>query len=159
MIIEIFSDGIERRDIVKSFHRCASRGIIIKDNLVMLLYVPKLDIYTFPGGGVENNETKSECLTRELAEETGWVVTNFRETVTVMEYFVDSTWENTYFICEVDLEHKGELHLTREELEYGIKEVWMSLPDALSLLDTYESKNEYGSNIHTREFIGLMNSI
>lgn len=29
--------------------------------------------YKFPGGGVEGNESHSECLIREVAEETGYI--------------------------------------------------------------------------------------
>jgi len=150
---------MERRDIVTSFHRTASRGIIIHGEQILLVYVPKLDIYTFPGGGTEGEETKAECLKREISEETGYRITSFQEKVTVIEYYVDSTWENTYFTCEVDFEHVDQPHLTKEEETYGIQYVWMSMIDALTLLDTYESTNLYGVNIHTREFIGLVNSI
>jgi len=49
--------------------------------------------------------------------------------------------------------------LTSEEKKNGIEYHWMSHVDALNLLDSYESTNEYGSNILNREFIGLINSL
>jgi 8-oxo-dGTP pyrophosphatase MutT (NUDIX family) len=159
MKIEIFADGLERRDICKSFYRQASRGIILHEDKMLLVYVPKLDIYTFPGGGLEDNESKIDCLKREILEETGYVVTSYEEKSTVIEYFVDSTWENTYFVCKVDFFNRQMPALTSEEIENGIEYHWMSNVDALNLLDSYESTNEHGANILNREFIGLINSL
>ena len=42
------------------------RGIIIKDNQVILMYRRKngVEYYAIPGGHLENNESNEECLIR-----------------------------------------------------------------------------------------------
>lgn len=48
-------------------------GIVIKGEQILLLMWRKSgtkEYWTFPGGGVEGNETIEECVMRELHEET-----------------------------------------------------------------------------------------
>lgn len=47
-------------------------GIVIKDSQILLMRRVDLgnEYYTFPGGGVEKEETIEEAVIRELAEET-----------------------------------------------------------------------------------------
>ncbi|MEK5038658.1 GNAT family N-acetyltransferase [Sporosarcina sp. FSL K6-3457] len=52
--------------------REAIRAVIIRKNKILLLHTNKGD-YKFPGGGVEGQESHSECLIREVAEETGYI--------------------------------------------------------------------------------------
>ena len=52
--------------------RTAVRGIILRDDLIMLIRTAKGDL-KFPGGGLEENETFEEALIREIREETGYV--------------------------------------------------------------------------------------
>lgn len=161
MNIELFSDGLDKRDRNRHVPRQASRGIILRDSKVLILYYPVLDIYVFPGGGIEPKETLEHCLEREILEETGYHLSKYEPKVTVTEYFLDSTWKNTYFVCELNESIPQRTpDLTEEEKEYGnIEYLWLEQPVVLELLDSYESKNPYGTNIHEREFIGFFNSI
>lgn len=49
------------------------RSVIIKDNKLLLIKRTKKDLvyWVIPGGGVEENETNKEALTRECEEELG----------------------------------------------------------------------------------------
>ena len=51
--------------------RHSARTIIIKNNLVALVYSKKYDYYKFPGGGIEQNETVIDAAIRETMEESG----------------------------------------------------------------------------------------
>src|SRR5690554_4992962 len=51
--------------------RTTVRAIITKDNLVLMLYSKYYNDYTFPGGGVKEDENLIESLKRELKEEIG----------------------------------------------------------------------------------------
>ena len=53
------------------FVRIGARGIIIKDNKILLTYESRLNRYMSPGGGIENTESFEECCVRELKEEAG----------------------------------------------------------------------------------------
>ncbi len=56
-------------------HRQAVRGIIFRDNKILMVYTNKGD-YKFPGGGVNKEETFEEALVRDVCEETGYTVNN-----------------------------------------------------------------------------------
>jgi ADP-ribose pyrophosphatase YjhB (NUDIX family) len=66
--IKLYYDDFQKQIYVL---RHASRGIVIKDNKILLTYVKKKDIYMLPGGGKEGVETITETCIRELQEETG----------------------------------------------------------------------------------------
>lgn len=53
--------------------RISSRCILIEDGNVLLIYRErdKEKYYVFPGGGIEENETKEDCIKRECKEELG----------------------------------------------------------------------------------------
>ncbi len=159
MQIEIFGDGIEKEDINLENYRRGSRGIIINEkNQILVVYSPKLDVYVLPGGGIEENETEEEACIREVLEETGLKTKVNKVGAKVIEYFIDSTWENNYFVLEV-IEDTKTLHLTKTELELNQKPKWIDLYKLLDIFDNYNSKNIYGQEIHMREMLGLTNSL
>ena len=53
--------------------RVSSRCILIENNKVLLIYRERdgEKYYVFPGGGIEDNETKEDCISRECKEELG----------------------------------------------------------------------------------------
>ena len=158
MLLEIFDMGITREETVDLPHRTACRGIVKKDGKLLVVNQSKYDITTFPGGGLENNETIQECCVRELLEETGIKVQVLEEKVRVKEYFTDSVWTNIYFVCEF-IEDTGQTNLVQEEKDTGLHTKWVTVEE---LLDTFENNmtlHEYGPNIHNREFLGLIHSL
>ena len=57
--------------------RISARAIIIKDGKIYLMFRNKKEkgiFYSFAGGGLEQNETCSECVVREVKEEFGITV-------------------------------------------------------------------------------------
>ena len=56
-------------------------GICVLDNKMLL--VKKKGQYSFVGGGLENNETNTECLKREFVEESGYKINNIKPFITI----------------------------------------------------------------------------
>lgn len=158
MKIELFFDGLTKRDVPIKPIREASRAIIEDQGKFLVVYSKSLDTYVFPGGGIEMNETKEEAVIREVLEETGYHLNTALHRASVYEYFVDSTWINHYFIATIDRSNQEEQNLTQEEKEAGLEVVWLDEISLLDLFDQYHSSNIYGDQIHEREFIGFINS-
>ncbi len=158
MNIEIYSDGISKKDANLSESSTACRAIMKKDDKYCLMHLTKYNIYTTPGGRIEGNESLEECLEREVLEETGIVVKALNKTVTTTEYFVDSVWTMHYFTVEI-VEMGKKIHLTDEEIDLGMVTVWKTLEEVLDIFQNEVPLHDFGSNIHDREFIGFINSI
>ena len=124
------------------YTRYACRGIVIKEDKILLSYEIKKDFWMLPGGGRENNEENNECVIRELQEETGYVVITKKQTVVVIEYYENIRYVSFYFLCEIVGETST--HLTEEEIENKLERRWNPLKEALNIF----SRNEEYRNIY-----------
>ncbi len=82
-------DNLLKSDITEVVVR--TKALIINDNNIYLGYAD--NIYQFPGGHLEANETINECLRREVMEETG-IEINDNE---ISEPFLKIIYMNTKF--------------------------------------------------------------
>lgn len=94
--------------------RTAARGILVKDGRVAMLhcqatnaYTHGCGYYTFPGGGVEADETEQDALIRELREECGLVVKRqsirpFGSTIRIQKGLYEEvfTQKDAFYLCE-----------------------------------------------------------
>ena len=78
--------------------RTSCRAIVIEDNALVTMYREKEDrvYYTFPGGGINEGESREECVKRECMEEFGITVEPIRQVYT---YENDKTIQH-FFICK-----------------------------------------------------------
>jgi len=122
------------------YKRPSSRGIILKDDKILLLYIKKHDDYSCPGGGLEKNETPREGLIREIKEETGAnnikIISEYgiyNEIIPPLKRKeVDYIYISSYFfICSADSD-LGKPQLEDYEEEMGIKAVWVNIHDAIA---------------------------
>ncbi|QVK21498.1 NUDIX domain-containing protein [Mycoplasmatota bacterium] len=118
--------------------RLAARGIALDGNKVLLIHVKKDDTYTFPGGGLDVDESLEEACIREMEEEAG------AQGVEVIEEFgyIDETRDSRftkdtafnmisyYFLCKID-NLNGKMKLENYERELGFSAVWIDIRDAL----------------------------
>ncbi|MDP4536304.1 NUDIX domain-containing protein [Alkalimonas collagenimarina] len=51
--------------------RLVTRGIVLKDDRILLLFTERYNDFSLPGGGVDADESLHQALERELAEEAG----------------------------------------------------------------------------------------
>jgi ADP-ribose pyrophosphatase YjhB (NUDIX family) len=50
------------------------KGVVGRDGRILLLHNERSE-WELPGGRLEIGETPEQCVVREIAEETGWIVT------------------------------------------------------------------------------------
>ncbi|MGM2839609.1 NUDIX hydrolase [Bacillus cereus group sp. Bce002] len=72
-------------------------AIIFNSTSSKIAVIQKGDRYFLPGGGMEGNETKDECLHRELLEELGWAIEIDQYIGNAMRYFYAEK-EDTYYL-------------------------------------------------------------
>lgn len=83
----------------KRSRRPSVRAIIVREGRLALVHSLKFDYYKFPGGGIEDNETHSKALIREVLEETGLTVIpeSIKEYGSVLRIQKSAIAENTIF--------------------------------------------------------------
>ncbi len=113
--------------------RPSARGIVIKDEKVLLVHSRKYDYYKFPGGGIENGEDAKTALCREVLEETGFhVIPDSIEEFGCVprrhrdQYDENGIFEqiNYYYFCKIE-DGREETNLDAYEAEEGFEAVWM----------------------------------
>jgi 8-oxo-dGTP diphosphatase len=157
MKIEMFDNGLTKEDIKDQPRRVACRGIVRKGNTLLITRIPKHEIYMFPGGGIEKDETPQECCKREVLEETGVIVEVLEETVSITEVFEDSIWTNIYFLCTC-VKETNSVQFTEEEIDLELEYMWMDEEKVMDIFANSMGNHPHAPNIHQREFLGLMNS-
>ena len=107
--------------------RPSVRGIIIREGKIAMVHSSKYDYYTFPGGGIDQGESKEDTLIREMREEVGLEVIPDsiqeygliirKEKGAIDDLFIQ---ENYYYLCDVSdnvLEQTLETYEADEEYE------------------------------------------
>ncbi len=133
--------------------RVGCRGIVVKDNKVLLSYEERTGVYMSPGGGLENGETLEECVARELQEETGFKVKPLEAFLKVKEYAYEVLWENNYFICEI--EGECERNLTESEKYNKVSAKWVEIDKAIEIFSDYQSRPTDKASLYLREYTVL----
>ena len=136
--------------------RTACRGIIIRDNRILLSYETVTGQWMLPGGGLEAGEDERECCIREVAEETGFLIRPTDCVLEIDEYYEDFKWVNRYFFGEVIGETA--IHLTEREKEVGMEPRWLPPDEILRIFSehaSYADKDEMRRGMYLREYTAL----
>lgn len=78
--------------------RTSCRGVILDGDEILLMRRIKDDseYYTYPGGGLEDKETKEECVKREILEELGIIV----DVIKLLYICTFSKGEQYFYLCK-----------------------------------------------------------
>jgi len=111
--------------------RITARAILKnKNGMFAVMYAEKFNLYSLPGGGVEDGEDAVEAVKREIWEETGCRVTSLAELGRVEENraHCDYTQIDYYFVLTTndELFHP---HLTDNERKNRTTAKWLSAYD------------------------------
>jgi ADP-ribose pyrophosphatase YjhB (NUDIX family) len=136
--------------------RDASRAVVVRDGMILLIHETGSDLWIVPGGGIEEDETPEKCCIREAEEETGNLILPLQEFTVLFEYYEEYCYITHYFICEVT--GSGRMHLTEAEVHRGAEPKWIPLPEAMEIFSRHQSYadvSEEKRGIYLREFTAL----
>ena len=136
--------------------RTACRGIVIRENRLLLSYETVTGQWMLPGGGIENSEDERECCIREVAEETGFLIRPTECVLEIDEYYEDFKWINRYFFGEVTGETA--VRLTEREKAVGMEPRWLPLDEVIRIFSEHASwkdKDEMRRGMYLREYTAL----
>ena len=123
-------------------------GVVLLDDdqNIALYYGENWDMYTLPGGGMEDGEDLISAVQREMWEEAGCRCEIVSEIGVVHENRSehDFTQEKYHYLAKV-VGEKGELHLTEKELASNATICWFMPEQALQIIEsqqptTYQQK-------------------
>jgi ADP-ribose pyrophosphatase YjhB (NUDIX family) len=137
--------------------RRAARAVVFDARKqVALLFVSKLGYYKLPGGGIEEGEGVSGALKRECMEEIGCVVEIVQEIGMTIEYRSKfQVRQESYCYLASVVGEKGEPTFEKDELEDGFQVKWLSLDEAIQLVEKSNTEEYQSGFIVPRELILL----
>ena len=120
--------------------RLAARALVVQDGKYLFIRSKKYGECKFPGGGVDDSESMTQAVARELAEETGYLLVGspilYGKTIEYARDFEGKYaifhHESLYYRCEIG-EHHGVMHLDDYERDYGYEPLWLPLEEAISI--------------------------
>ena len=136
--------------------RTACRGIILRDEKLLLSYETATGQWMLPGGGLEDGEDERECCAREVAEETGCVIVPSDCMLEIDEYYEDWKWINRYFFGKVTGETA--VQLTEREKAVGMEPRWLPVEEIIGIFSKhadYAETDEMRRGMYLREYTAL----
>ena len=140
MLIGVVQDsdfGLEDKPLSNPETRVGARGIVILDNKIALFNKVAKNEYKLPGGGVEQGEDIEDAFKREIFEETGCEVEIITKLGEIVEQKSQENFKQTshVFVSRVT-KQTDSLHLTEKETIEGAKLLWVSVDDAIILVES-----------------------
>lgn len=130
----IIEEGLENSPIQKT--RTTIRGIMIKNQKVLMVYSHLYADYTFPGGGIKETEDHILGLRRELKEELGAdEIINIKPYGYIEEkrYGInsDTVYLQTSYYYLVEVTKFGEQVLGEREKIHGVEPIFVTVDEAI----------------------------
>ncbi|OJE43606.1 DNA mismatch repair protein MutT [Bacillus proteolyticus] len=108
-------------------------AVIFNDTCSKMAVIKKRNRYFLPGGGMEGQETKEECLHRELLEELGWAIEIDQYFGNAARYFYAEK-EDTHYLNDGFFYIANMVQKQTENCEEDHVLRWMSPLHAIELL-------------------------
>lgn len=137
--------------------RYTARAILKNaDGLYAVMYAGKFNLYSLPGGGIEDNEDKITALKREIMEETGCECDSIEELGCVYENraHCNYTQYSYYYIVTTKGATKVQ-KMTEEELKNVTVLQWHTFDEAVSLIKDVNHATNQQKFLQARDVAAL----
>lgn len=119
---------------------------------IAIIHIEKGNYYKLPGGGIEPDEDHAVALARELFEETGCrVVTALSTCFAKCEEFRNDLHQMSFCYEALVIEDTGRRALTDQEMAEGLTHEWVSVQEAIKLMQNVKPTSELGKFITQRD--------
>jgi len=156
-----YHSDIDSLDGKSMFTRLAARSIALQGDMILLLYTERYEDYSLPGGGIDEGESKTDSMIRELTEETG--AKNIRDIKPFGIYEEYRPWYKPDFdiqhmisycyMCQVDKE-LGDTNYESYEIRNGMKALWVNIHEAIKHnKKTIATSQKKGMSIERETFL------
>lgn len=138
--------------------RRTSRAIVFnEEGNCAVLYAKKYNLYSLPGGGIEEGEDEVSALVREIEEETGCTCDSIQQLGIVSENrgHQDFTSLSYYFVVHTKARPHA-LCLTETEKQDEISVMWCSVEEALHLIKDVEHDTNQRKFLQARDVAALV---
>jgi ADP-ribose pyrophosphatase YjhB (NUDIX family) len=141
--------------------RKATRAIVLDGDNILLLYTERYHDYSLPGGGVDEGESLTDGLIRELQEETG--AQNIEVLAEFGLYEEYRPWHKENFdiihmlsycyVCEIS-KTLADTALESHEIQNGMEPVWINIFEAINHNEeTINASPKKGLSIERETFL------
>jgi 8-oxo-dGTP pyrophosphatase MutT (NUDIX family) len=139
-LLKIFDKRNSKVGYQPILYRNAVRAIILNDNKVLLVYSETSKEFKFPGGGLEQGETRHFALRREVKEEVGRNIKSVNEPLGYVDQIYNDIYDEKkyfyqrsyYYFCEVEDEYLG-LNLSESEIALKFLPKWVEIDEAIAV--------------------------
>ncbi|OFI46309.1 hypothetical protein BG262_04645 [Floricoccus penangensis] len=160
--IIISDEESDNQSIKFSQVRNASRGIVLNDkNEILIEKFLKYNLYTLPGGGIENDEEPSKSFKREVLEEAGLSCEIIKQLPDVVElrHKQDYKQINHCFLAKLCNKNVQNQNLDIHEEEDGLQISWYPLFEGIKILLSQVPETEQQKFLTLRDKIILQQAI
>lgn len=140
-----------------SVPRITARAILKNRNdLFAVMYSKKYNLYSLPGGGVEEGENIHTAIQREIWEETGCGITSMQLLGYVEENraHCDYTQIDYYFVLETN-DHDLKPHLTENEAKNKTTVMWLNAHEMYHHIAAPEHDTKQRKFLQARDIAAL----
>lgn len=138
--------------------RTAVRAVLqnLETEKIAIIHIEKGNYYKLPGGGVDPGEDHGTAMVRELLEETGCtIVTAIDTCFAKCEEFRNDLHQMSFCYEAAVIEDTGRRAITDQEEAEGLTHEWVSLDEALELMENAKPTSELGKFITQRDLFFL----
>jgi 8-oxo-dGTP pyrophosphatase MutT (NUDIX family) len=149
-LLKIFDKRSSKIGYQPIIYRNAVRAIILKENKILLVYSELTKEFKFPGGGLEQGETRHYALRREVKEEVGRELKSVNESLGYVDQIYNDIYDEKkyfyqrsyYYFCEAEEEYIG-LSLSESEIALRFLPKWVTLDEAIKVNEDKIASGDY----------------